>query len=104
MFLRNNASRKQAQHQIPVTQRSEDDGLTEAVHSEFAQHECGTDQELDMTPMVDVTFLLLLFFMVTAAFNLQKAIVLPTGPSFDSTPAVQETMTIHVDEFNVSAR
>ena len=30
-----------------------------------------------MTPMVDVTFLLLIFFMITAAFALQKAIEVP---------------------------
>ncbi len=33
--------------------------------------------ELDMTPMVDVTFLLLIFFMVTASFSLQKSIQMP---------------------------
>lgn len=33
--------------------------------------------DLDMTPMVDVTFLLLVFFMVTAAFTLQKTIAMP---------------------------
>ncbi len=33
--------------------------------------------ELDMTPMVDVTFLLLIFFMITAAFALQKSIEVP---------------------------
>ncbi|MGI9456917.1 MAG: ExbD/TolR family protein [Aeoliella sp.] len=36
-----------------------------------------TDDELDMTPMVDVTFLLLIFFMVTAAFAMQKALKVP---------------------------
>lgn len=36
------------------------------------------DDGLDMTPMVDVTFLLLIFFMVTAAFALQKSIHIPT--------------------------
>lgn len=35
------------------------------------------DDELDMTPMVDVTFLLLIFFMVTASFSLQKSIQMP---------------------------
>lgn len=35
------------------------------------------DGELDMTPMVDVTFLLLIFFMVTASFSLQKSIQVP---------------------------
>ena len=33
--------------------------------------------ELDMTPMVDVTFLLLIFFMVTASFSLQKSLPVP---------------------------
>lgn len=33
--------------------------------------------ELDMTPMVDVTFLLLIFFMVTAAFSLLRTHELP---------------------------
>ncbi|MBX3439943.1 MAG: biopolymer transporter ExbD [Planctomycetaceae bacterium] len=31
------------------------------------------DEGLDMTPMVDVTFLLLIFFMITASFSLQKS-------------------------------
>ena len=34
--------------------------------------------EMDMTPMVDVTFLLLIFFMVTAAFSMQKSFEIPT--------------------------
>jgi biopolymer transport protein ExbD len=33
-----------------------------------------------MTPMVDVTFLLLIFFMVTAAFSMQKSIAMPRQP------------------------
>jgi biopolymer transport protein ExbD len=33
--------------------------------------------EMDMTPMVDVTFLLLIFFMVTAAYTLQKSLEIP---------------------------
>ncbi len=37
-----------------------------------------SDGEMDMTPMVDVTFLLLIFFMVTAAFALQKSLEVPT--------------------------
>jgi biopolymer transport protein ExbD len=35
------------------------------------------DEGIDMTPMVDVTFLLLIFFMVTAAYALQKSIEVP---------------------------
>ena len=33
--------------------------------------------EMDLTPMVDVTFLLLIFFMITASFSLQKTIPTP---------------------------
>lgn len=39
---------------------------------------------LDMTPMVDVTFLLLIFFMVTAAFSLQKSIEVPPPDATES--------------------
>ncbi len=35
------------------------------------------DAEMDMTPMVDVVFLLLIFFMITASFGLQKSIEVP---------------------------
>jgi biopolymer transport protein ExbD len=36
------------------------------------------DDEIDMTPMIDVVFQLLIFFMVTSAFALQKALPGPT--------------------------
>lgn len=48
--------------------------------------------ELDLTSMVDVTFLLLIFFMVTASFSLQKTIEIPT-PKQDQKGAAQ-TLTI----------
>ena len=49
------------------------------------------EDELDMTPMVDVVFLLLIFFMVTAAFSLQKSLHIPT-PEEDETAAATQTM------------
>jgi len=51
------------------------------------------DEGLDMTPMVDVTFLLLIFFMVTAAFALQTALEVPApekDETADSAPTVEE--------------
>ena len=36
------------------------------------------EDDLDMTPMVDVTFLLLIFFMITASFTIQKS--MPAQP------------------------
>jgi biopolymer transport protein ExbD len=46
---------------------------------------------MDMTPMVDAVFLLLLFFMVTASFSLQKSIQVPAP---DPTEAAQQDRTI----------
>jgi biopolymer transport protein ExbD len=62
------------------------------------------ESEMDMTAMVDVTFLLLIFFMVTAAFSAQKSIQMPRqqsdAPSQSSSqPTDQnETVEIEVDE------
>jgi biopolymer transport protein ExbD len=43
---------------------------------------------LDMTPMVDVTFLLLIFFMITASFAMQKSLE-TTAPKPDEEGAAQ---------------
>ena len=61
-----------------------------------------------MTPMVDVTFLLLIFFMITASFSVQKSIQRPAQKEQDaSTQVTQPTeediadiVTVQVDEFN----
>lgn len=59
----------------PKTMRDDDD-------DEFVPPRTKRDDgELDMTPMVDVTFLLLIFFMVTASFSLQKSIQVPRQSS-----------------------
>ncbi len=56
----------------------------------------GEEQEdgMDMTPMVDVTFLLLIFFMVTASFSLQRSIQQPPSqveePSLNVTEDVED--------------
>ena len=49
----------------------------------------GTDEDMDLTPMVDVTFQLLIFFMVTASFALQKSIEVP-APDPDKKGAAQQ--------------
>ena len=49
------------------------------------------EDDMDMTPMVDVVFLLLIFFMVTASFTLQKSIQQPPSQIEDpSTNVVEE--------------
>ena len=36
-----------------------------------------TDDELDITPMIDITFLLLIFFLVSSRMNAEQAVDLP---------------------------
>lgn len=64
------------------------------------------EDELDMTPMVDVTFLLLIFFMVTASFSLQKSMSMPRQQSDlpssappEEPPEEPDMVTVQIDEF-----
>jgi biopolymer transport protein ExbD len=64
-----------------------------------------TQTHLDMTPMVDVTFLLLIFFMVTASFAMQNVFPVPTAQETtdvgeEATDQELELVTVHIDEFN----
>ena len=65
------------------------------------------DDQLDMTPMVDVTFLLLIFFMVTAAFSLQRSFNVPTPendePSTeqrDPEDFLKDHILVRIDSYN----
>lgn len=68
------------------------------------------DTEMDMTPMVDVVFQLLIFFMLTAAFALQKAKEVPKPEEKTDQPSqnvvVQEDsdnpdlVTVKIDSLN----
>lgn len=63
---------------------------------------------IDMTPMVDITFLLLIFFMSTANFTLQKSLEVPVQKQQKaSSRAVQvatdethDSVTVQVDDNN----
>ncbi len=61
------------------------------------------ETEMDLTPMVDVTFLLLIFFVITASFASEKAIQQKTSPK-DAAPSsvveVVDLLTIRIDELN----
>lgn len=75
----------------------------------FATHRDGEDGELDLTPMVDVTFLLLIFFMVTASFQIQKSMEVP-APKDNAPSAVSQqeedpeddpdNILVRIDSFN----
>lgn len=61
------------------------------------------DTEMDLTPMVDVTFLLLIFFMVTASFSMQKSLDLPTVTP-ESSQDARSIMDLERDQNNIIIR
>jgi len=72
----------------------------------FAKKELPKD-DMDMTPMVDVTFLLLIFFMITASFSSEKVFEkppplseTPSNKPMDKPPEVFDTVRVQIDEFN----
>lgn len=79
-----------------------------ASSARFVRPKPPSGDDMDMTPMVDVTFLLLIFFMITASFSVQKSIQRPPPRDQDpSTNAIQmdptddpDIVTVQVDEFN----
>ena len=73
----------------------------------FKMNRDGDDDEMDMTPMVDVTFLLLIFFMVTASFTVIQSIEQPNPESdqpsstFIEKPEDQrDYVQVIIDQFN----
>ena len=58
------------------------------------------DEEMDLTPMVDVTFLLLIFFMITASFSIQKTLEVPP-PNPDEKGASQSQTIKDIEEQSV---
>jgi biopolymer transport protein ExbD len=65
------------------------------------------EADMDMTPMVDVTFLLLIFFTVTAAFALQKSLEVPPVDDDQATQAQtvedleKDSIVVRVDGDNI---
>jgi biopolymer transport protein ExbD len=55
---------------------------------------------IDMTPMVDIAFLLLIFYMVTTVFSAPQAMEISLPPDKDTTVPIAESklLTIRVDE------
>ncbi len=74
---------------------------TDAEVEEFQLRKRDVEEaELDLTPMVDVTFQLLIFFILTASLSLQKAIAVP--PPDPQREGAQST-PISLEELEVDA-
>ncbi|MFN7055042.1 ExbD/TolR family protein [Hyphomonas sp.] len=63
------------------------------------------EAEVDLTPMLDVVFILLIFFIVTATFAREEAIGLepppPPPPPTDEPPPPVPAILIFIDESNL---
>ena len=64
-----------------------------------------TDEaEVDMTPMLDIVFIMLIFFIVTATFLDEKGVDLtqpPPPPDVDAPTKPRPAITIYVDNQNI---
>jgi biopolymer transport protein ExbD len=54
-----------------------DDDLAEDEGNVVTPRPAGMDDELDITPMIDITFLLLIFFLVSSKMTAEQAVDLP---------------------------
>lgn len=77
--------------------RREEDAIADETPVKFRENSAIEEDEMDLTPMVDVTFLLLIFFMVTASFSLQKTLETP-APRNDSPSSQARTMEELLDD------
>ena len=68
----------------------------------FRNQTTNSATDSDMTSMVDVTFLLLIFFMVTAAFTMQRSLAVPKPPSVgpQNDLIAEADIVVEVDQFN----
>lgn len=64
----------------------------------------GSDEaEVDMTPMLDIVFIMLIFFIVTATFLSERGIDLtqpPPPPDTDVPPNAKPAISVYVDDTN----
>ncbi len=60
------------------------------------------EAEVDMTPMLDIVFIMLIFFIVTATFLDERGVDLtqPPPPPPDITPPDNPAITVYVDPRN----
>ena len=88
------AASKASRKSVPIPPPPPDDEELEPLTWSVKRTE---DEGLDMTPMVDVTFLLLIFFMVTAAFSLQMSLEIPP-PDPDEAAETQREPELDTDD------
>jgi len=66
-------------------------------------HHGGDDADVDMTPMLDIVFIMLIFFIVTATFLDEKGIDItqpPPPPNQDLSNPTTPAISVYVDSKN----
>ena len=91
LALEGSEHKKRDKSALPDEFVAEDEDEEEEEDGGFGGERGGNDEEMDLTPMVDVTFLLLIFFMITASFTIQKTMQVP-APNPDEKGAAMSVM------------
>lgn len=93
----------------PARPRDDDDEEADDDDAPLLRGFDRESDEMDLTPMVDCVFLLLIFFMITASFSIQKTIEVPppdpekkgAAQSFQTLDDLERTSVIvQIDERN----
>jgi biopolymer transport protein ExbD len=96
-------SRSENRRPAPAGPTESNDDSDEIEEIDFPKKQLPSD-DMDMTPMVDVTFLLLIFFMITASFSSEKAFEepppLPTDAVSTTPKQNSDSVRVQIDEFN----
>ncbi len=59
------------------------------------------DAGVDMTPMLDIVFILLIFFIVTTSFVKEQGFLVKKSESSKASKAKSDNIMIHIDENNM---
>lgn len=90
----------------PTPKEETSDAVADEAPLGFRSRKRPPDDEMDMTPMVDVTFQLLIFFMLTASFVLQRSLEIPkpeskdasSGQTVEEVAEMDDVVSVRIDE------
>ncbi len=88
----------------PAEARRRAEARLEPVRAEELGGVGSGEADIDMNPMIDCVFLLLIFFLVTASFRLQKALATPSPEQTDKAPETRTIEEIQSDEDYIIVR
>lgn len=69
------------------------DELADEPPPRFGRARVGDDEDIDITPMIDVTFLLLIFFLVASHMDAQAGVELPSA-RYGTTVPIKESVIL----------